>query len=315
MLVIGNKKYRNLQEQVGWNTEQIDKIFEFLDGLEVEDNLIKLENASGTLTSEEMEIVSRDVAFIIYNDALYVKTTTTASEFIFKQITLNASDNGSYNILQSFRITITRASGAYAYGANTVLTLYNKSELDALLSAKADLSGASFTGAVSASTLNQTLPNWSVDVSNIDLGYDTSIYSITGKYAKFEVINNVLYFVLSFGITNISGSNQNFNPNFIKYVDLRSMPRSIAEKIIDSKGNDMTAVDSHGAITAMHGFATYGIGTGEVRADKLIALGLMNWEGINGGSSMQLRVSSDSTISLADGASTAISFRTFLTLL
>ena len=174
MLVIGNKKYRNLQEQVGWNTEQIEKIFEFLDGLNVEDNLIKLDNASGTLTAEEMEIVSRDVALIIYNDDLYIKTETSASEYIFKQVALNASDNGTYNILQSFRIVVTRASGAYAYSANTVLTLYNKSEADALLGAKADtstvnaslalkanLSGANFTGAITSPSIIEDMTGYS----------------------------------------------------------------------------------------------------------------------------------------------------------
>ena len=174
MLNIGNQKFRNLQEQVGFNTEQIEKIFNFLDGLEVEDNLIKLANSSGTLTTEEMEIVSRDVAFIIYNNNLYVKTDTSASQFIFKQVALNASDNGTYNILQSFRITITRASGAYAYSANTVLTLYNKSEVDSLLSAKADstylasqlalkanLAGANFSGAITAPSIIESMSGYS----------------------------------------------------------------------------------------------------------------------------------------------------------
>lgn len=150
MIKIDGVAKRNLQEQVGYNSEQIDKIFELLDGLNVQDNLIKLTASSGTLTAEEMDVVSKDVAFIIYNNNLYIKTTTSATEYTFKQVALSASDQGTYNILQSFRIVITRANGAYLYSSNTVLSLYNKAEMDSLLGAKANLSGADFTGNVTA---------------------------------------------------------------------------------------------------------------------------------------------------------------------
>ena len=65
MLSIGNKKYRNLQEQVSFNSEQIDKIFETLDGLNVQDNVVYVSNGYGTekqygnsLHLDEMHFIS-----------------------------------------------------------------------------------------------------------------------------------------------------------------------------------------------------------------------------------------------------------------
>ena len=83
MLVIGNKKYRNLQEQVGWNTEQIDKIFDFLDGINVSDNVVVVLDISTPLTTEQLEIVNREVAFIVYNGELYFKRNQDSSYIYF----------------------------------------------------------------------------------------------------------------------------------------------------------------------------------------------------------------------------------------
>lgn len=178
MIKIDGIAKRNLQEQVGYNSEQIDKIFELLDGLNVQDNLIKLTASSGTLTAEEMAVVSKDVAFIIYNNNLYIKTTTSATEYTFKQVALSATDQGTYNILQSFRIVITRANGAYLYSSNTVLSLYNKSEMDSLLGAKADssaltsglalkanIAGQAFTGEITAPSIIENMSGYSYDQS------------------------------------------------------------------------------------------------------------------------------------------------------
>lgn len=171
MIELPNGKVaRTLPEQVGHLTKEIENIWNFIDGINVQDNLVKVAAASGTLTAKEMEIVSRSVAFIEYNSNLYVKANTTATEFIFKQIALSASDQGTYNILQSFRIVITKASGAYAYSSNTVLSLYNKTEMDTLLAAKANasdlaakanLSGANFTGAITAPSIIEDMSGYS----------------------------------------------------------------------------------------------------------------------------------------------------------
>lgn len=236
MLNIGNKKYRNMPEQVAYNTEQIDKIFEFLDGLNVEDNLIVLEDASGTLNAEEMAIVSRNVAFIIYNDNLYIKTETSASEFVFKQINLNVTDNGTYNVIQSYKIIVTRASGAYSYFEQTILTTYNKSELDALLVLKANLSGADFSGPVTAQTLKQNEANWKADFPtfpNITGGTSSPIF------CRVQQINQELHIVMLGKVVNNSGADISaYTLSFISF----DLPTSIANKIYDVLGNKVSDI-------------------------------------------------------------------------
>ena len=55
MLNIGSKIYRNLPEQVAENMKQIGKIWEKLDGLDVYDNVIIIEDLD-PLTPEQLEI-------------------------------------------------------------------------------------------------------------------------------------------------------------------------------------------------------------------------------------------------------------------
>lgn len=252
MIKIDGVAKRNLQEQVGYNSEQIDKIFELLDGLNVQDNLIKLTASSGTLTAEEMDVVSKDVAFIIYNNNLYIKTTTSATEYTFKQVALSASDQGTYNILQSFRIVITRANGAYLYSSNTVLSLYNKAEMDYLLSGKADngdsytkaeadallaqkasLTGASFTGPVTATTFKQSQYNYSRSFNLTS----TSSITVDNIYNRFVEINNVLHIIVNMTLTNNSGSSVTLGSGYayLGFASL-SLDTSIASKIVDIEG-------------------------------------------------------------------------------
>lgn len=189
MIFINGQARRNLQEQVGYNAEQIDKIWEFLDGLNVSDNVILLASGSGTLTAEELEIVKREVSFIIYNNNLYIKTSKSASTLTFKQVALNVSDQGTYNILQSFKIEVTLSNGAYAYASNTILSLYNKSEMDTLLGNKADtsyvntelakkanLTGANFSGAITSPSIIENMSGYSTSISTADLAW-TPIYA------------------------------------------------------------------------------------------------------------------------------------------
>ena len=235
MIIIDGQVKRNLQEQVGYNAEQIDKIFELIDGLNIQDNLVKVDTASGVLTSQEMEVVSRDVAFIVYNNKVYVKSETSASEFIFKQVALTASDQGTYNILQSFRIVVTRASGAYAYSSNTVVSFYNKAEMDSTISGlnssiagKANLTGADFTGAVTATTLKQTNANFSADGA----WSASTNWEIQDIYTRCEEINNVLYAVANVKLKRITSNGSIYS---VGTFDI-TLPASIADKIYDMVG-------------------------------------------------------------------------------
>lgn len=165
MLEIGNRKFRNMQEQVGFNTEQINNILAVLDGLNIQDNVVVVDDISNPLTAEEMEVVNREVAFIIYNNQLYIKKSKDSTYAYFDVV---FSISGTTTIsFTSAEITVALSNGALGYSTNTKST-YSTSQLDTSIGAKADttyvdsqlatkanLSGASFTGAISSPSITE----------------------------------------------------------------------------------------------------------------------------------------------------------------
>lgn len=255
MLVIGNKKYRNLQEQVGWNTEQINKIFEFLDGINVSDNVVVVLDISTPLTAEELEIVNREVAFIVYNGELYFKRNQDSS-YIYFDVVFSVS--GSTVItLASSKISVTKSNGALGI-TNSSSNVYSKTQVDTLLSSKADisyvdaqlalkanLSGADFTGAVTAPTFKQSQFNFS-RVFNLSADQDLTISNI---YNRFAEINNVLHLIVNISLTNNTGESKILGSGygFIGFASL-TLDQEIASKIIDIDGISAAAVGSNGTL-------------------------------------------------------------------
>ena len=86
MVNIGGKTYRNLQEQVGYNSEQIKEIFSILDGIDYEDHVVVIENISTPLTEDEMAIVNEPVAFLVYQNKLYFKDSSDSDKLYFSAV-------------------------------------------------------------------------------------------------------------------------------------------------------------------------------------------------------------------------------------
>ena len=171
MLSIGNKKYRNLQEQVGFNTEQIEKIFDVLDGLAVTDNVVAIADLSDNLNADQLEIVQKSVAFLVYAGQLYIKKSEDASNAYF-DIVFTISSSGGVISFNSKEIEVDLSTGALSQTTSTNST-YSSSQIDTLVGAKADttyvdtqlalkadLSGATFTGNVVLPSINgETTPS------------------------------------------------------------------------------------------------------------------------------------------------------------
>lgn len=162
MLSIGNKKYRNLQEQVAYNTECIEELNKAIDGITLEDKLVIIANDSGTFTDEEMTVLNGPLAFISDGSKVWLKQSETVSEFVFKAIDIVATEQGGthYNVGGS-KIVVTRATRAYITSDDVIIVTYNKSQMDSLLALKADLSGANFTGAITAPSIIETMTGYS----------------------------------------------------------------------------------------------------------------------------------------------------------
>ena len=243
---------RNLQEQVGYNAEQIEKIFSVLDGLNVQDNTIVVDDISETLSAEEIEIARMPVAFMVYNGNLYLKKSETASEAKFDIVFTIA---GSTTItFSTSEITVTLANGALGI-SNTTYGTYSATQIDTLVNAKADttyvdtelakcakLTGADFTGAVKALTLEQTQANYAKEINqNSNVGG-----TLSKIYGRFEVINNILWIVYNYKL--VSDGTAINNGTLVSY-GANSLSADIASKIVDFTGHTVAESTSSATIT------------------------------------------------------------------
>lgn len=219
MLSIGNKKYRNLQEQVGYNTECIKKIDEYLDGIKVEDKLVVIESDSGTLTNEELVVLSGPLAFISNEDKVWIKVSETDSQFVYKAIDIEASEVGNaYFNVGGSKIVVNRGDGSYSTSSDTIITTYSKNQVDSIVSnimavkadklevvsnlaLKADVAGQAFTGAITAPSIIEDMSGYSfsapADTSNISREYQYVGAVKNGNkvtfviFSKINILNNV----------------------------------------------------------------------------------------------------------------------------
>ena len=194
MLSIGNKKYRNLQEQVGFNTEQIAKIFQTLDGLSVTDNVVAIADLSDNLNADQLEIVQKSVAFLVYDGQLYIKKSEDASNAYF-DIVFTISSSGGVISFNSKEIEVVLATGALTQTTSTDST-YSSSQIDTMVGAKADityvdtqlalkanLAGANFTGAITAPSIIEDMTGYTFNKS-------ASTAQITKEYIYAGIVKN-----------------------------------------------------------------------------------------------------------------------------
>ena len=233
-LNIGNKVFRNIQEQVAYNSERILKIEEFLDGIDVEDHLIVLTESSGTLTAEQFKVAQLPTAYIKKDDTVYIKSSADSNyQFVCAKINITAIAGGGYKLSQdAYRVN--KTTGAYASFTIVSLETYSKSEIDSIASGKADLtyvnnqlalcaklSGADFTGGITAPSILETMSGYSYDKNNyLSVG-------VTPVYVGMSKTGNKLTIVQSLLIdaTLLENSQPRFGSIYI--------PKSIGDKIYE----------------------------------------------------------------------------------
>ena len=191
---------RSLPEQVAENAKNIKIISEILDGLNIQDNLVVIADISQILTRSELDVVEKPIAFLYYGDQLYIKKNEVGGSAFFDVI---FSISGSTVIsFASKEIEVNLSTGALSLTTSTVST-YSKSEIDTLLSSKADttyvdtqlagkadLSGANFTGAITAPSIIENMSGYTASK------YNVSSYAIhTLKYAGIVKNGNKITFV------------------------------------------------------------------------------------------------------------------------
>ena len=237
---------RSLPEQVAENAKNIKTILEILDGLNIQDNLVVIADISQILTRSELDIVERPVAFLYYGDQLYIKKNEVGGSAFFDVI---FSISGSTVIsFASKEIEVNLSTGALSLTTSTVST-YSKSELDTLLSAKsdityvdaqlagkADLSGANFTGAITAPSIIENMSGYSVVFPKISV-FQTSTQE---AYCGICKNGNKITFAVSGQITpseNISSGSDMTLCSF-------TIPSAVGEKLIPFAGGQRLSYKS-----------------------------------------------------------------------
>lgn len=239
MIVLPDGKIcRNLPEQVAENLKKIQEIIHFLDGVNIQDNLVVIADLSQILTEAELEVVERPVAFIYYNAELYIKKNEAAGVAYFVNV-FSIEDTGTQLNFNSHEMQVNLGTGALTYTTATA-TSYTKSQIDSLLALKADLSGAEFTGAVKALTLEQTQANWS---QSLTLGTIDADITIENIYNRFLQLSAELLLIVNFKLTNTSASSKTLYT--LAQQNGIILPENISTKLFDFKGSS-----AHEALSA-----------------------------------------------------------------
>ena len=231
------KVCRSLPEQVAENAKNIKTISEILDGLNIQDNLVVIADLSQILTRSELDIVERPVAFLYYGDQLYIKKNEVGGSAFFNVI---FSISGSTVIsFASKEIEVNLSTGALALTTSTVST-YSKDEIDSLfydktyidtqLASKADLSGANFTGNITAPSIIENMSGYSF-AKQTNLADATLEYKYVGVCKNGNKITFVLFAKINFSVLPISGI---FNLGSF-YI-----PGSVGTKLFPFSGSDLS---------------------------------------------------------------------------
>ena len=247
MLNIGNKKYRNIQEQVGYNTECIKELAEAIDGITLEDKLVLIANDSGTFTAEELDILSLPLAFISNGSRVWIKDSESASEFIYKAIDIKADEVGSaYFNVGGSKIVVTRATGAFVISDDIIIVTYSKSQIDTIVASKANasdvypktqtysktevdnalgdkanLTGANFSGPITAPSIIQNTTGFVLNSTALQSGCFVSVVQNGNKVT----------FVFSGTLTVDTG-----NPNIV--LGAFTIPAEVGAKMIPNIESD-----------------------------------------------------------------------------
>lgn len=234
MLNIGNKTYRNLQEQVAYNTECIKKLDEYLDGVTIEDKLVIIANDSGTFTDDELTILSGALAFIADGDKVWIKEGETLTELVYKAIDVVATEiSSTYFNIGGSKIVINKTTGAYATSSDSIINVYDKDQIESIITNinstkadktelldKANLSGANFTGSITAPSIIENMSGYSfVEQTSTKATYE---YVFAGVVKN----GNKLTFVLDMNITRTD----DFTGAIV--IGVFSIPYSLQSKLI-----------------------------------------------------------------------------------
>ena len=228
MPIITEPKKLSMPQQVQKNKEDIESIFKIIDGLDATDNVVVVPDMSYILSADELKSVRQPVAFIVYDNQLFIKKKEENGNAYF-----NLVFSIAINTVVSFeskQIEVNLTNGALGITLATVNT-YSVSQIDSkfptalyvdnALAAKASLSGANFTGAITAPSIIENMSGYSINSGYVD-------NQVHLDYAGVVKNGNKLTFAFS-GILTFA-ENIDYSMNLIGF----NIPQEIGNKLINS---------------------------------------------------------------------------------
>lgn len=197
-MIITDPKKLSMPQQVQKNKEDIEDIKKIIDGLDVEDNVVVVNDISQILTAEELEAIKQPVAFIVYNEHLYFKNKTTSTTAYFDVVF--AISGSTVITFESSEIQVGLSNGALGIVNSTVST-YSKSEIDTKFATKtyvdtnfAALTGANFTGPITAPGITENMSGYSFTAPSVSGLVFSNLYANViknGNKITFVIAGNV----------------------------------------------------------------------------------------------------------------------------
>lgn len=240
-MIITDPKKLSMPQQVQKNKEDIEDIRKIIDGLDVEDNVVVVNDISQILTAEELEAIKQPVAFIVYNNRLYLKSGESGFSAYF-DVVFSITPPGTAITFASSRITANLSNGGLSVVDSSV-NAYSVSQIDNLLSAKANityvdnnflaLTGGTLTGPFSAPEIVEIMSGYSFSYPS-----NTLTALITYGYAGVVKNGNKITFVIAGNLT--TGASDLYEET--KVIGNFAIPRSVGENIYPINGEHVAYI-------------------------------------------------------------------------
>ena len=240
--IITDPKKLSMPQQVQKNKDDIAEIKEVIDGLDSLDNVIIVPDISHIMTAEELKSVKQPVCFIVYDNHIYIKKKEESGNAYFDIVfSIIATTVISF---QSSEIEVNLSNGALGIVNSTVST-YSSTKIDQLLALlptftyidtelakKANLSGATFTGAITSPSIIEIMSGYSFIAGTMPAGI-----TMTLTYAGVCKNGNKITFVLAGKATRTGNVTDNIEPGFFR------VPQEILSKLYNTVIGGISALD------------------------------------------------------------------------
>lgn len=246
--IITDPKKLSMPQQVQKNKDDIAEIKKLIDGLDSLDNVVIVPDISHIMTAEELKSVKQPVCFIIYDNHVYIKRKEESGyayfDIVFSIVVTTVIS------FQSSSISVNLSNGALGISNSTVST-YSVTKIDELLALKtsytyvdtelakkANLTGANFTGGITAPSIIENMSGYRFEAQTSTRGTTTTLYAGMVKNGNKLTIVNAFIF----------RKNADATPGGV-YAGRFVMPAEIAAKIIPFLGTtvaneEITAIGS-----------------------------------------------------------------------